>query len=161
MMRLSAGCTGHDSNVKMGIRPMGWKLGEIQESRASCLVRQILADPLTFCVLAVLLWRAWLLLLPDGSYVTLINVRVACSSAASPLQRCSRRVSAAGRTLPCLQCDRGFQMESCQVLPRRRKHPDSSEVARCFAEVQVAVAAPERSIRWRQFHSKPAYRLQH
>ena len=161
-MRLSAVCAGHDSNVKMCIRPTGWKLDEIQESRASCLVRQILADPLAFCVLAVLLWRAWRLLLPDGSCASFISkVRVACSSAAFPLQRCSRRLSAAGRTLPCLQHDRGFQLEWCRVLPRTRKRADTAWCfAEVFAEVQVAVAEPERSIRYRQFHSKPAYRLQ-
>ncbi|OLP73569.1 hypothetical protein AK812_SmicGene47148 [Symbiodinium microadriaticum] len=86
-MRLSAVCTGHDSNVKMCIHPTGWKFGEIQESRASCLVRQILADPLTFCVLAVLLWRAWRLLLPDGSHATFISkVRVALPAAGKTLQ---------------------------------------------------------------------------
>ena len=161
-MRLSAVCAGHDANVKMCIRPTGWKLGEIQESRASCLARQISADPLAFCVLAVLLWRAWRLLLPDGSCASFISkVRVACSSAAFPLQRCSRRVSAAGRTLPCLQRDRGFQLEWCHVLPRTRKRADTAWCfAEVFAEVQVAVAEPERSIRYRQFHSKPAYRLQ-
>ena len=158
MLRLSAVCTGHDANVKMCIRPTGCKFGEIQESRASCLVRQILADPLAFCVLAVLLWRAWCLLLPDVSYATFISrVRLACSPAAFPLQRCSCRVSAAGRTLPCVQRDRGFQLEWCHVLPRTRKRADT---AWCFAEAQVAVAKPERNIRYRQFRSKLAYRLQ-
>ena len=86
-MRLSAVCTGHDANVKMCIRPIGCKFGEIQESRASCLVRQILADPLAFCVLAVLLWRAWRLLLPDGSHATFISkLRVALPAADNTLQ---------------------------------------------------------------------------
>ena len=48
VMRLSAVCTGHDANVKMCIRSTGWKFGEIQESRASCLVRQTLQIPWPF-----------------------------------------------------------------------------------------------------------------
>ena len=108
-MRLSAGCTGHDSNVKMGIRPIGWKLGEIQESRAFRLVSRILADPQAFCVLAVLLWRVWRLLLPDGSYATCMSkVRVA--------------LPAAGKTLQSLQCAGIFFLvdRSVQTAPSLR-----------------------------------------
>ena len=82
----------HDSNLKMCICG-NWL------SRASYLVR------LSFMCLTVLLWRAWRLLLPDGTCATFSHVRVACSSPAFPLQCC--RVSAAGRTLPSLQ--RGTQ----------------------------------------------------
>ena len=157
-------CAGHESKVKICICPIGWKLGEIQQSCASCLVCQILPDHLKMCGLTVLLWRAWRLLLPDGSCASFISrVTVACSPASEAafwLQRCSCRVSAAGHTLPSLQLDGGFQLESCYVLPQGKKHADSSEVVWCFAEIQVAVAEPERSIRSRQFHWKPAYRLE-
>ena len=156
--RLSAACAGHDSKVKICICRTGWKLGEMHRRSSSCLVRQILPDHLALCGLTVLLWRAWRLLLPDGSCASFISrVTVACSPASEAdfwLQRCSCRVSAAGHTLPSLQLDGGFQLESCHVLPRRKRCGESSAPAWCFAEVQVAIAEPERGIRSRQFHPK-------
>ncbi|CAE7408055.1 unnamed protein product [Symbiodinium sp. CCMP2592] len=157
-LRPSAAGAGHEAKVKICICRTDWKLGEMHRRSSSCLVRQILPDHLALCGLTVLLWRAWRLLLPDGSCDTFITrVTVACSpasEAAFGLQRCSCRVSAAGHALPSLQLDGGFQLESCHVLPRRKTRAESPAPTWCFAEVQAAIAEPVRSIRSRPFHSK-------